>query len=93
MGDGTLKGRKGGRSSTILPSSKTKLTATPPPPPRKMRNHTLRGSFSSLSTLCLYSNAIASLPLTMELVSSLPALTDVALEGNECSSKEGYRQR
>ncbi|GMH62105.1 hypothetical protein TrRE_jg7064, partial [Triparma retinervis] len=59
---------------------------------RNIRNQTLRGSFASLSTLCLYSNRVSSLPLAMELVSSLPDLEDVAMEGNECSSREGYRQ-
>ena len=50
------------------------------------------GCFKKLEVLCMFSNGVSDLGQAMECVNNLPALADVALEGNECSSKPGYRQ-
>ena len=49
------------------------------------------GAFSNLEVLCLFSNKISSLELCMECVSALSSLRDCSFDGNECSSKPGYR--
>ncbi|GMH81724.1 hypothetical protein TrVE_jg3101 [Triparma verrucosa] len=51
-----------------------------------------QGSFADLSTLCLFSNKLSSLPLLQRTLSLLVNLKDCSFEGNETSSKEGYRQ-
>ncbi|GMH74107.1 hypothetical protein TL16_g06372 [Triparma laevis f. inornata] len=51
-----------------------------------------QNSFSSLQTLCLYSNKLTSLPLLQSTLSLLVNLKDCSFEGNETSSKPGYRQ-